>query len=89
MGALNVLVTNLARRVLSEEQKLRLKRGDLIPFYDTRDWSRIVLYETCNAFIRELGPDRLDALEISSGHNYQQHGFKSYRETKYPDFDIC
>ncbi len=89
MGALNVLITKLARRLLSEEQKARLRRGDLVPFYDTRHWSRIALYDACNAFIRELGPERLDALEISSGHNYQQHGFKSYRETRYPEFDIC
>ena len=89
MGALNVAITSMARKLLTSQQKQRLKRGNLVPLYDTRDWYRVELYRTCSAFIRKLGAERLDALEISSGHHFQQHNFRSYREANYPAFDIC
>jgi SAM-dependent methyltransferase len=58
--------------------------------YDTTDWVRVVMYRRAFAFIRELEPERLDALEISAGPQWRrQFQFRSYTEMNYPDFDIC
>ena len=35
--------------------------------YDTTDWVRSVMYERSFEFIRALGPERLNVLEISGG----------------------
>lgn len=58
--------------------------------YDTADWMRIVMYQRCFAFLRTLGPERLDALEISSGPQWtREFTFRSHTETRFPSFDIC
>lgn len=58
--------------------------------YDTTDWMRIVMYRRCFAFIRSLGPEELDVLEVSAGPQWvREFSFRSYTATQYPDFDIC
>lgn len=58
--------------------------------YDTADWMRIVMYRRCFEFVRSLGPERLDALEISAGPQWaREFRFRSYTPTQYPGFDIC
>lgn len=57
--------------------------------YDHRHWTRPVMYERCAELLRGLGPERLDALEISAGKYFQTLGFRSFREANYPEFDIC
>jgi SAM-dependent methyltransferase len=58
--------------------------------YDTTDWMRVVMYRDCFAFIRELGPERLDTMEISAGPQWRrQFQFRSYTATEYPGFDVC
>jgi SAM-dependent methyltransferase len=58
--------------------------------FDTTDWVRVVMYRRCFEFIRSLGSDSLDVLEIASGPQWRREfKFKSYTETKFPDFDIC
>jgi len=58
--------------------------------YDTTDWVRVVMYRKCFEFIRDLGPERLDAMEISAGEHWQKTvKFRSFTPTHYPDFDIC
>lgn len=58
--------------------------------FDTTDWVRVVMYQRCFEFIRTLRPSSLDVLEIAAGPQWRrQFQFKSYRETQYPDFDIC
>lgn len=57
--------------------------------YDYGHWTRTVMYRECFALLRELGPERLDALEISAGDKFQALGFKSFTEANYPAFDIC
>jgi SAM-dependent methyltransferase len=48
------------------------------------------MYERCFAFIRQLGPEKLDVLEISAGPLWvREFRFGSYTPTSYPDFDIC
>lgn len=50
--------------------------------------NRIVMAKECRRLIRSLGPERLDAAEIS-GKWGAKFGFRSYRQFYYPDFDIC
>ena len=58
--------------------------------YDTADWMRIVMYRRCFEFVRALGPDRLDVLEVSAGPQWsREFKFRSYTPTQYPDFDLC
>jgi SAM-dependent methyltransferase len=58
--------------------------------YDTVDWVRVVMYRDSFRFLRELGPEKLEVLEISGGVQWRREfGFKSYTTTEYPDFDIC
>lgn len=72
------------------EAKARLRRALDAFGYDTADWMRIVMYRECFAFVRALGPERLDVLEISAGPQWRcEFAFRSYRGTAYPGFDIC
>ena len=57
--------------------------------YDYTHWARTVMYEQCFAWIAELAPGTMDALEISSGHRWQSLRFRSFHGTSYPEFDIC
>jgi SAM-dependent methyltransferase len=70
--------------------KERLRRALHVVGYDTADWMRIVMYGQCFAFIRALGAERLDVLEISAGPQWaREFAFRSYTATGYPEFDIC
>jgi len=72
------------------ELKARLKRILKFVGYDTTDWLRVVMYRDCFSFVRGLGPEKLDALEISAGPQWiREFTFGSYTGTVYPDFDIC
>ena len=57
--------------------------------YDYGHWTRTVMYRECFALLRAMGPERLDALEISAGDKWQKLGFRSFTEANYPQFDIC
>lgn len=81
------LMTQLRNR---PELKDRLRKTLQAIGYETDDWVRVVLYRDAFAFIRELGPQNLDALEISGGIQWRREfTFKSYRATEFPGFDIC
>jgi SAM-dependent methyltransferase len=68
----------------------RLKQLAHAVGYDVTDWVRVVMYQKCFEFLRTLGPDQLDVLEISAGPLWRQAlKFRSYTGTHYPEFDIC
>jgi SAM-dependent methyltransferase len=70
----------------------RAKARDLLNKvgYDTTDWVRVAMYRSCFAYLRSLGPEALDVLEISGGPQWvREFRFKSYMKTEYPGFDIC
>jgi SAM-dependent methyltransferase len=68
----------------------RLKRGLDAIGYDTTDWVRVAMYQHSFEFIRSLGPESLNVLEISGGNQWSRHfNFASYTATQYPAFDIC
>jgi SAM-dependent methyltransferase len=50
--------------------------------------NRVVMQQTSRDWIRALGPEKLDAAEIS-GEWGKGYGFRSYKTYRYPDFDPC
>ncbi len=52
------------------------------------DWLRVVMDAEIKAWVQYLNPSALDAFEIS-GHKWERLGFKSYKNAKFPEFDIC
>ena len=86
------MLGSAALNAVRSRPALKEKLRRLLPSigYDPTDWVRVVMYQECFEFIRKLGPDRLDALEISAGPNWKRElRFKSYLGTEYPGFDIC
>jgi SAM-dependent methyltransferase len=72
----------------------RLKRYLRTPLerfgFGTADWVREVMYKECFEYLRSIGPENLDALEISAGSQWRGAiPFRTFSETQYPDFDIC
>ena len=51
-------------------------------------WARIVMDREMEAFLHSLGPERLDAVEIS-GDKWGNFGFKTYRCLQFPEYDLC
>jgi SAM-dependent methyltransferase len=51
-------------------------------------WTRKVADEQVRRLVATLHPEQLSALEISGGV-WRDYGFKSYRQTSFPEFDIC
>lgn len=81
---------SLARLRKHPELKERLRKTLRAIGYETDDWVRVAMYRDAFAFIRQLGPEKLDVLEISGGAQWRREfTFKSYRATDYPEFDIC
>ena len=72
------------------DRKERLRRVAGFLGYEATDWVRVIMYQRCFEFIRSLGPERLDVLEISAGPQWvRELTFGSYTGTQYPAFDIC
>jgi SAM-dependent methyltransferase len=81
-------ITSLVRSHPALKSKLR--RALLSVGYDPTDWMRVVMYRRCFAFVRSLGPEQLDVLEISAGPQWsREFTFRSYIGTAFPQFDIC
>jgi SAM-dependent methyltransferase len=77
---------NLADRRWRDRLRSMLNRVG----FDTTDWVRVVMYRRCFEFIRSLGPERLDVLEISAGPQWKRaFKFRCFTETHFPEFDIC
>ena len=53
-----------------------------------RSLNRVVMQKTSRSWIDSLGPNTLDALEIS-GDWGRAFGFQTFETLRYPDFDIC
>jgi hypothetical protein len=54
-----------------------------------QEWAREVMYRTIHSMLETLGPQALDALEISGETWGQRLAFRSYRSANFPAFDIC
>jgi SAM-dependent methyltransferase len=82
---------SIVESVLSDEfRRSRLRSLLNRAGFDTTDWVRVVMYQRCFDFIRSLGPENLNALEISAGPQWKRaFKFRSFNETQFPEFDIC
>jgi len=52
-------------------------------------WCRVVMNREVERFIKSLDCSRIDALEISGAGSKGRYSFRSYRNTDYPDYDVC
>ena len=77
MSILTRIVTGGPRKVL-----------DILTGAEWTDWSRVVMNREMKNLARQIAPANLDALEVS-GSQWQEFGFKSYRNTRYPGYDVC
>jgi len=75
--------------LLSEKNKRSIKKVLDLVHFDYGNWDRSMMYQECFRLLRELGPEKLDVLEISAGTVWKPLGFKSYTEANFPEFDIC
>jgi SAM-dependent methyltransferase len=57
--------------------------------FDLEYWQRYSSYEQCDAWLRELNPGMLDAMEISGSGHFSGFGWRSFDDRQYPAFDIC
>lgn len=76
---------SLIQRILRDAPR---KAFDILTGATYTKWSRVMMAEDMRKWVRELEPSRLDALEIS-GTAWSDFGFKSYKTTHYPDYDVC
>lgn len=81
------MITAIQRLLDTHEPRIKSWLGAI--GYDHRHWTRPVMYERCGELLRALGPEQLDAVEISAGKFFQTLGFRSFTEANYPQFDIC
>ena len=88
MSCMAAVRRGVTSRIWSWGQNRRIKPfSDLI--YNLRDLMRIVMYRECDEFIEGMDPPTLDVLEISAGSHFKEFPFSSYRETSFPEFDVC
>lgn len=52
-------------------------------------WVRVVMNRETQRLIEALGPDELDALEISGDRWQDLCTFRSYRSVTFPEYDVC
>jgi SAM-dependent methyltransferase len=57
--------------------------------YDLARITRKSYVAQCRALIEELGPERLDVIEVAAGETWAGMPFRSYRALNYPEHDIC
>lgn len=79
----------IRKLIYSDAGKQKIKKVLDAIHYDYGHWVRSVMYRECSKLLKELAPEQLDVLEISSGNLWQQFGFKSFTEANFPEFDIC
>ncbi len=72
------------RRLANTPRKI----ADLITGAEWRKWSRVVMNHELEALARGLQPASLSCLEVS-GDRWESYGFKAYKRTRYPEFDVC
>jgi len=93
MGQQVSLVRQLWRLTLGARRRHQIARLLLPRQPDVVDgkwvrWSRVEMDRQTRKMVGGLGPQNLDALEIS-GEGWADFGFRSYRQVEFPQFDIC
>jgi SAM-dependent methyltransferase len=72
-----------AWRMLRSNPRVRSALG-----FEETLWARRIPDEQTRELVSTLSPEGLSALEIS-GARWADFGFASYRQTRFPEFDIC
>jgi SAM-dependent methyltransferase len=62
---------------------------DLLTGCESEHWARVEMNRQITAWIVNLEPARLDALEVSGSHWGTLISFKSYETVSYPEYDLC
>jgi SAM-dependent methyltransferase len=57
--------------------------------FDNSSWARKVMYRELDRWLRDLGPERQDVVEVSGEGPWKGLPWRSYRSLHYPDFDLC
>lgn len=83
------MISQINKIIFSGKFKQKIKKILDAVHYDYGHWARTVLYQECFKLVKELHPEGLDVLEISSGNIWQSFGFKSFTEANFPEFDVC
>lgn len=86
------MISQLALTAIRSRPSLKekVRKGMRVVGYDTTDWIRSVMYQSCFEFVRTLDPSRLEVLEIAAGPQWaREFRFRRYEQTQYPGFDIC
>lgn len=83
------MINQINKIIFSGKFKQKIKKILDAVHYDYGHWARTVLYQECFKLVKELRPEGLDVLEISSGNIWQSFGFKSFTEANFPEFDVC
>lgn len=83
------MINQINKIIFSGKFKQKIKKILDAVHYDYGHWARTVLYQECFKLVKELHPEGLDVLEISSGNIWQSFGFKSFTEANFPEFDVC
>ena len=68
---------------------LVVRATDALTGADGFGWQRKVMYRETKRLVEELGPDQLDALEVSGDRWGSLVGFKSYKSVDFPQYDLC
>ena len=76
---------SLVNRLLRDGPR---KAWDLLTGATYTKWGRLVMVREMRSWVRDLDPATLEVLEIS-GRAWQDTGFKAYRATQFPDYDVC
>jgi hypothetical protein len=61
----------------------------LAAYQGQHHWVRTVMDRETRQLVQSIGPQQLNALEISGRTWGRLEQFKTYRSVHYPDFDIC
>jgi len=52
-------------------------------------WGRVVMNQHCQQRVREMGPEKLGALEVSAEEWRYLMPFQKYTTVQYPEYDVC
>jgi len=81
------LAANTLRAVPGYDRAVRAV--DTITGADGFGWQRHVMYQEAKRLVDQLGPEKLDALEISGNRWGSLVKFKSFKWVDFPEYDLC
>ncbi len=62
---------------------------DTLTGADGFGWQRKIMYQETKRLVEQLGPEKLDALEISGDRWGSLVKFRSFKSVDFPEYDLC